>query len=323
MNALPSNIASPPSRDQTTLVGVIYGVAAYSWWGLCPIYFKAIKIVPPLQVLAHRVVWSAILLTLLVIFRRRLKAGIAALFQGQTARILLLTSMLISINWLVFIWCVGNGRLGQASLGYFINPLVSILLGMIFLGERLRLLQWVSVGLAAGGVTYLTLAGGEFPVYGLILAFSFGFYGLLRKIVRIDALTGLTVETVILMPIALVYLIAVSASGTGALGQHGVSMDVLLLSAGVITATPLLWFANGARRLRLATMGFLQYIAPIGQAILAFAFYGEEFTIEHAITFTTIWIALIIYSTDSARAIYRTKKANLGGPVCHQSSLQE
>jgi len=282
--------------------GVLYGAAAYAWWGLCPIYFKVVASVPALEVLAHRVVWSALLLAILIVLRGRLKTAVAVLRNRRTALTLLGTAALIACNWLIFIYAVAHDELLQAGLGYFINPLVSVLLGFVFLGERLRRWQKISVVLAAFGVGYLILAGGEVPFLGLTLAFLFGFYGLIRKKAPVDALTGLTIETLILSPAALVYLIYISTTGLGVFGGADSSINMLLASAGVITALPLLWFANAAHRLRLSTLGFLQYIAPTGQVLLACLAYGEPFTADHLIAFSAIWTALAIYSIDMVRS---------------------
>ena len=282
-------------------VGVAYGIAAYSWWGLVPIYFKAIVHVSPLEILAHRVVWSVVLLCVLMRMYGRWRVAIEALKNRQTLITLVGTTVLIAVNWYVFIWSVETNRVLQSSLGYFINPLLNVLLGFVFLRERLRKWQMISVALAAAGVSYLTFGYGEVPWIALVLAGSFGMYGLLRKVVKVDALVGLTVETALLMPPALAYLAYITIKGDCVFGAESRSMDGLLMLAGVITAVPLLWFTNAARRLRLATLGFLQYIGPSLHFTLAVVVYGEAFTFGHMITFGCIWTALIIYSIDTAR----------------------
>jgi chloramphenicol-sensitive protein RarD len=283
-------------------VGVLYGVGAYSLWGVFPLYFKAIKAVPPLEVLAHRVVWSLLFLLLLLGIRGGLRTAVTALRSRKALAILSVTTLLIAGNWLVFIWAVANDRVLEASLGYFINPLVNVLLGFVFLRERLRPIQTVSVVLATGGVTYMAAGAGHFPAVALFLAATFGFYGLLRKIAPVEALVGLTVETGLLTPLALGFLMVEMARGEAVFGGDSVKLNVLLLLAGVVTATPLLWFAQAARRLRLATMGFLQYLAPTGHLLLAVLAFGEPFTQAHLVTFGCIWTALVLYSVDAWRS---------------------
>ena len=290
------------SPGSTVRAGVIYGVAAYSWWGLVPIYFKAVVSVPAMQILAHRIVWSVVLLAGLILVQNRWRAVVTALRDRRTAATLCGTAILIAANWLVFIWAVANDCVLQASLGYFINPLVNVLLGFVFLGERLRRWQSFSVLLAMIGVTYLTVTYGEFPWIAFVLAFSFGFYGLLRKTASADSVSGLAVETTLLAPLAVAYLCYLAVEGSGSLGTVSRGMDGLLLAAGVVTAVPLVWFAKAARRLRLATLGFLQYIAPMGHFLLAVVLYDEPFTQSHLISFMCIWVALLVYSMDTARA---------------------
>ncbi len=283
----------------------MYGVAAYGWWGLVALYFKAVSTVPSFEVLSHRIIWSVGLLALLMRWYGRWPAAVRALRERRTLLTLLATTGLIAINWLTFIYAVASGHTLQASLGYFINPLVNVLLGVIFLGERLRPWQIGSVTLAGAGVAYLTLAYGQFPGIALVLAFSFGFYGLLRKTVRADSLTGLTIETTLLLPLSLGYVLWLGIQGGGSFGTVSRSLDLLLILAGVITFVPLLWFAAAARRLTLSTLGFLQYIAPTGQLLLAVAVFGERFTAAHAVCFACIWTALVIYTIDAVSRVRR------------------
>jgi len=300
-------VAGPPPADTPDAIrrqaraGVAYGLAAYAWWGLVPIYFKAVVFVGALEVLAHRVVWSVVLLSLLMLFQRRWRAALEVLRSPRTALTLAGTTVLIASNWFVFIWAVGHDRVLESSLGYFINPLVNVLLGFVFLGERLTRWQSASVLLAGAGVAYLTLSYGRFPWIALVLAGSFGVYGLLRKTAPVGSLVGLTVETSLLCPLALGYLVWLRARGDAAFGAGSVGVDVLLALAGVVTAVPLLWFASAARRLRLATVGFLQYLAPTGHFLLAVLTFGEPFTRTHLVSFACIWTALAVYSIDTAR----------------------
>ncbi len=296
----------PPTRGTSnpttaTRVGVAYGIAAYGFWGLAPIYFKAVANIPALEVLAHRIVWSVVLLAVFIAITRRWNSARNSLHPRQTRLFLLATTLLVGTNWFVFIWSVAHDLLLQASLGYFINPLVSILLGVIFLRERLSKWGMVSVGLAAVGVGWQIIQGTGVPYIALILAFSFGFYGLLRKIVRVDAVVGLTVETSLLFPLAAVYLLWLGFNGDGHFTTISWRFDGLLMFAGVMTVFPLVWFAKAARRLRLSTIGFLQYLAPSLHFLLAVFAYGEEFAWYSAVTFGCIWTALVIYSIDVVR----------------------
>lgn len=284
-----------------TRVGALYGIAAYGFWGLVPLYFKAVERVAPLEVLAHRVLWSVAFLAVLMVVRRNWRTAIAAVRDRRTLLILSATTVLIAVNWVTFIYAVAHDQVMQASLGYFINPLLSVLLGFVFLRERLRRWQQVSVGLAAVGVTYLALASGVVPGLALIMASTFGFYGLLRKIARVDTLSGLTVETSLLLAPALAFLVVQMARGQAAFGAGSARLDLLLMAAGLITAVPLLWFAAAAHRLPLATLGFLQYLAPTGHFLLAVLAFGEPFTHVQMISFGCIWTALVLYSADAVR----------------------
>lgn len=288
-------VASDRSLART---GVWYGLMAFGAWGLCPLYFKAVAGVPALQVLAHRIVWSLVLLVVFLALRGRLHAVAKALRNRRALITLTATTLLIATNWLVFIWSVANGHLLQASLGYFINPLVSVLLGFVFLRERLTRWQLVSVGLASLGM--LVRAADGLPWIALVLAFSFAFYGLLRKTAPVDAAVGLTAETGLLLPLAVAFLIYTDLTGAGHFGRVSWGMTVLLTAAGPMTALPLLWFTNAAKRLRLATLGFLQYLAPTGHFLLALAF-GEHASASDWISFACVWPALVIFSVDSAR----------------------
>ncbi len=289
----------PAKHPSAARLGVVYGIAAYMWWGLSPIYFKAVAGVPALQVLGHRIVWSVVLLAILVLAQRRWQSVQAVCRDRRTLLRLCVTTVLIANNWGVFIWAVANGELLQASFGYFINPLVNVLLGFVFLRERLRRLQTISVVLAAIGVAYLIVGYGRVPWIALLLAFSFGFYGLLRKTTRADPLVGLTVESSLLAPIALAYLIYEGVRGQGSFGAVSWQLDILLVSAGIITAIPLLWYTAAAKRLWYSTLGILLYIAPTGQFLLAVLAYGEPFTRDHLVSFSLIWTALIIYTVDT------------------------
>ncbi|HYG63983.1 MAG TPA: EamA family transporter RarD [Thermoanaerobaculia bacterium] len=292
---------APPSAAEEVRKGALYAIAAYLWWGFSVFYFKAVAGVPPLEIMAHRVVWSVPLLFAWLAWRGRLADVRRAVSDRRTLAILLVTTALIAGNWLVFIIAVNSGRVTQASLGYYINPLVNVLLGVVFLGERLRGMQIAGVLLATAGVAFLTVSYGELPVISLFLAGTFALYGLLRKTVRADGMTGLAVETSLLLPLALGFLLVQEARG-GLAFVHGTWQETLLLPlGGLVTTLPLVWFANAVRRLRLATIGFIQYLSPSLQLLLATAVFGEPFTRVHLVTFACIWLALALYSLDAWR----------------------
>jgi chloramphenicol-sensitive protein RarD len=282
------------------LRGLASAGAAFLIWGLSPLFWKMLVRVPAGQLLAHRVLWAAVILVVLLGLKRRL-SEITTLFNDRaTLLVLALTTALISSNWLIYIWAIVTDRIIQASLGYYINPLVTVLLGMLILKERLTRAQWLSFGLAAAGVGSMIWQQREVPWIALSLALSFGFYSLLRKQVRAQAVAGLAIETCILAPVALAYLAGAELTSTGAFGRLGSGTNLLLLSSGLVTALPLLLFTYGARRLTLTTVGFLQYSAPTLQLLLAVFLYREPFTTLHLAAFVLIWVALVIFSWDLA-----------------------
>jgi chloramphenicol-sensitive protein RarD len=278
--------------------GLVAALGAFLIWGLIPAYLKAIQVVPVEQVLAHRIVWCAAFVLAWLAVRRELGAlGAAAANRGVLLR-LAASSVLISINWLVYIWAVNHGHVIDASLGYFINPLVSVLFGVVVLHERLNLAQKLAVAIAAAGVVYLTIVVGRPPWIALSLAFSFGLYGLIRKVVAVEAVPGLAVETLLLAPLAGGYLAWCQAEGTSAIGQSGVTVDVLLIGSGLVTALPLALFSFGARRIPLSTIGLLQYIGPTLQLLLGITLFREPFPAVRALGFGLIWLALAVYIAD-------------------------
>jgi chloramphenicol-sensitive protein RarD len=283
--------------------GLLYGIIAYLVWGFFPIYFKMITSVPPLQVVSHRITWSVVFLALLISWRGRWNDIRGALAERSSLFILVASALLIASNWLVFIIAVEHDQVLQSSLGYFISPFVSVLLGFIFLKERMRRLQTAGLFLAAAGVLIITVRNGSFPWTALTLALTFGSYGLLRKVVKVDSLTGLTVETIFLAPIACGYLLFVAWRGEGAFLAGGPQISLLLASTGIVTAVPLLLFASAARRLRLATIGFLQYITPTFHFLLAVLVYDEPFSTVHLASFLLIWAGLVAYSWDAYRSL--------------------
>jgi chloramphenicol-sensitive protein RarD len=294
------------SRSEPVL-GVIYAGAAFLIWGLAAVYWKELRSVPPLEIIAHRVAWSFLFLLPLIILQREWADFIAILKNPQMVLILLLSAILVGANWLLYVWAVNNNHLLQASLGYYINPLVNVVLGMVFLKERLRLPQAIAVGLAATGVLYLTVQYGHFPWIAICLAMSFGLYGLIRKVAPASSLVGLAVETLLLSLPAIGYLIYLDIHGTGSLFRLSFKLDLLLMGCAPLTAIPLLFFTAGAKRLYLSTLGLMQYIGPSGMFLLAVFFYNEPFSTVQVWTFVMIWTALAIYSTDSVRC-YRRRR---------------
>lgn len=294
-------MGSSASMHQSTLPdgkGLALGVGAYTLWGLLPLYFHILRGVPALQVLAHRVVWSVLLLIVVVLVLRRAGA-IRVAARGRTLVLLAASAALIATNWLIYIWAVQHNHVLEASLGYFINPLLNVALGVAVLGERLRKWQGVAIGVAALGVLLMALTGGGALWVSLALAVTFGLYGLLRKIVAIDALGGLTIETLMLTPLAVGLLWQVSAAGTGSFGVT-TSTNALLIASGILTAAPLLMFAAAARRMPYATLGLIQFIAPTLQFAIA-VLLGEPVRPVHLVTFALIWAGCALYAADSVR----------------------
>jgi chloramphenicol-sensitive protein RarD len=296
-----------PAPAEATPAGLGYALLAYGSWGLFPLFWKLLEHIPSLELVAHRVVWSCAAYLLLVLARGRMRELRRALVSGTILRTIVPSALFIATNWLVFIYAVSTDRVLHASLGYFLNPLVSIVLGMVFLGERLRPAQWIAVALACVGVAFMATLAEGIPWIGLVLGVTFGGYGLLRKIAPVDGLIGATMESVLLVPIGGVWLAMLAVDGTGALGRSGVEIDLLLVSAGLITAAPLVWFANAARLLTLRTLGFMQYLAPTGQFALAVLVFGETLTDVHLRGFGCIWAAVAVFSLESWWASRRPK----------------
>jgi chloramphenicol-sensitive protein RarD len=298
----PLEVAPPAARSSA---GAAYAIAAYTTWGLVPVYWKELSTVPALEILMYRVVGTVVFTCILLSLSRRWSDVRAALASRKSLLALLASSLLIASNWLVFIWAVNRGEIVATSLGYYLNPLANVALGVLVLRERLQPLQLVAVAIAAIGVAYLTIEKGGLPWISLYLALSFALYGLVRKLVAAASLAGLAIETAMLAPIALFGIAWVESHGQGAfsnaasLPKH---VPILLFGAGVVTGLPLIWFASAARRLRLATIGLFQYIAPSLALALAVLLYGEPFTRAHAVAFACIWTALALYSLESWRA---------------------
>jgi chloramphenicol-sensitive protein RarD len=298
VSGISRNAAVPVNHtDSGARTGLVCGISAYTMWGVFPLYFRAVSDVPPWIVLCHRIVWSALFLAGLVSIRREWKLIWCALRRRRNVLLLSAGAVLIALNWLLFIYAVASKQVLQASLGYFINPLLSIALGMIFLGERLRKWQWLAVGTAATALVLLALRGGGFPWVAISLACTFGFYGLVRKTVDINSLHGLLVESAILFPPALVVLIVLQVTGIATVPRA--TLGILSLS-GVITAVPLLLFGAALRQLKLSTIGFLQYIGPTLQFLVATCLFHEALDPAKVGSFALCWVAIGIYVLDSA-----------------------
>jgi chloramphenicol-sensitive protein RarD len=281
--------------------GLVPAATAFVIWGAFPLYFHPLRQVSAFQIIGHRIVWSCLFVLAWLAVRREISTLRTAFADLSLVWRLAVTATLITINWLVYVWGVTNGHVVETSLGYFIGPLVNVLLGVILLKEKLSVAQWASVALAATGVTYLTITTGHLPWISLALAFSFATYGLMRKVVKVEALPGLATETILLAPIAAGYLLWCAAHGSGALGHDGAAIDALLVGSGPLTAIALFLYAYGTRLLPYSTVGLLQYITPTLQfACGVFAFH-EPFERTRAIGFTIIWVALIIYAGEGLR----------------------
>ena len=291
--------------------GWFYGIGAYGFWGLVPIYFYAVREVPALELLAQRIVWSTVLLGIILCLIAGWKTLGHCLSTPRIRNTLLLTTLLIAGNWYVYIYGVTTGRVMQTSLGYFIAPLVNNALGIVVLRERLRLAQTLALILACLGVVVLTVSTWEFPWIALLLAVSFSLYGLLRKTVAADALTGLSVEALLLLPLALGYVLWLQYRGEAKFAHLDRAIDALLIGGSVVTVLPLFCFAQAARRLRLTTLGFLQYLSPTGQFLLSIVVFHEAFTREKLLGFAFIWAALAVYSADAVWGYRRSREINV------------
>jgi chloramphenicol-sensitive protein RarD len=278
--------------------GIWYGIGAYAFWGLFPIYWKWLVHVSALELISHRIIWSCVILLAIVLLTRQWRGFRQAIQAPRVLRIYIVAAILISINWLIYVWAVNAGFVIESSLGYFINPLVSVALGVIILRERLRSLQWVPIILALIGVVYLAFAYGSVPWIALSLACTFGLYGFVKKTAPLNSLYGLSLETSILIGPALLFLVYAEIIGQGAFLHTGAVADGLMMGAGVVTTIPLILFASAARRIPLSLMGILQYIAPTLQFLCGVWIYHEPFTQNQFIGFAIVWVALIIFAIE-------------------------
>ena len=278
--------------------GVVYALLAYVAWGLFPLYFRHLAGVGAFEIVLHRIAWSLVFLLVLLAWLRRWQWLAPLARRPKVLAAAGLSALLLAANWTLYVWAVTNGRVIDASLGYFINPLVNVLLGFVFLHERLRAVQWVAVALAAAGVVWLALRGPHLPWIGVSIAFSFGFYGLLRKTAALGAIEGLTLETMFLAPLALALIGWWTWQGSGGLAGHDAAMLAWLVGVGPLTAVPLLLFGAGARRIPMATLGLLQYVSPTLQLLLGVWLFGEPLTGARLAGFALIWVALAVYSVE-------------------------
>jgi chloramphenicol-sensitive protein RarD len=291
----PATSAVPPTATRQGLLGA---VAAFLIWGALPLYLRPLRSISPLTIMSHRLIGCCVLVVSWLALRRELGGVRTALVHPPTRLRLVASAALISGNWLVYVWAIGNGHVVDASLGYFINPLVNVLLGVMLLGERLRGAQWVAVACAAAGVAWLTIHAGRLPWIAVTLALTFGGYGLIRKVVEVDAVTGLAAETALLTPFGVAWLSWQHIRGAGLFGGVDAPLAAWLMAGGLVTAVPLALFAFGARRIPYSTIGVIQYIAPSLQLLLGVFLFGEAFPAARAIGFALIWAALAIYAGD-------------------------
>ncbi len=299
-NPAPAVPATPRERG-----GLAAAVGAFTIWGVLPLYMKPLHELSALEIMAHRIVWSCLLVFGWLAWRREVGAVRIALANPGTRYRLMATAVLISINWLIYVWSIANGHVIDASLGYFINPLLNVVLGVLLLGERLNVAQKAAVAMAAIGVLYLAVVTGRPPWIALALAASFGGYGLIRKVVKVEAVPGLATETLLLAPFAVGFLVWIELHGTAAFGHAAPHINALLLGSGLVTALPLALFAYGARRIPLSTVGLVQYIGPTLQFLLGVVVFKEAFSVERGVGFVFIWTALAVYAADG---LWRSRK---------------
>lgn len=302
--------------------GLIYGVAAYAAWGLFPLYWTLLEPASALEILAHRIVWSLVFVALLLIVARRNGWWTAMRAQPRTIRYLAVAAVVIAINWYVYIWAVNHGHVVETSLGYYINPLVTVLLGVYILGERLNRTQWVAMGVAGSAVILLSVDYGRPPLISFWLAISFAIYALCKKKANAGAVESLTVETAVLMPVALGYIVFLQASGDATFGQAGWGKALLLMSAGIITAIPLLFFAGAAVRVSMVTLGLLQYLAPTIQLLIGVLLFHEPMPASRLAGFGIVWLALAIFTWDGL-ARRRASRRALAAPSSRTAPAAE
>ncbi len=294
-------------NNPSTRQGVLCALGAYFIWGIAPAYFKLIQQVAPIEIMTHRVIWSVLFMILLITISRNWRRVRSILQQPRKIALLAVSALLVGGNWLLYIWAVNNHHMLEASLGYFINPLLNVLVGMVFLGERFRRMQWIAVILAACGVLVQLWKFGSLPIIALGLAVSFSFYGLVRKKIAVEAQTGMLIETLWLFPLAAIYLFGIADSSTSHLTNNSLSLNLLLIAAGIVTTVPLMLFTSAATHLRLSTLGFFQYLGPTLMFLLAVTLYGEQLSDDKLVTFAFIWAALALFICDALYTLRRSR----------------
>lgn len=299
-------------QQQHSTSGVLAAASAFLCWGLLPIYWKALSGVPALEIICHRIVWSLACTGILLIFLGGLGTLRRALGTRRNVLLLACSSSLIGVNWFLYVWAVNAGHVLEASLGYYLNPIVNVVLGMAVFGDRLNRAQTVAVCLAAAGVAVQVLLQGRLPWVALVLAVTFGLYGMVRKLMSMESLQGLFAETLILSVPAGGYLLYVASEGYGRFGHLGLANDLLLAGAGVVTTVPLLAFAFGARRITMTTLGVLQYLGPTGMFLLGVLAYGEQFGVAQSATFVLIWLGVALYTADGVRTLRWFRRCDPG-----------
>jgi chloramphenicol-sensitive protein RarD len=308
-NAAPSDATAATPQSGLSTKGLLAAAASFVIWGALPLYLRPIHELPSFQIIAHRIAWACVLVLIWLAVRGDL-GDLRKLFSDRKILgRLVLSAILITINWTAYVWAVGHGRVLEASLGYFINPLANVLLGVVFLRERLNVAQWTAVGIAAAAVLYISVAAGATPWIALSVATSFSLYGLIRKVIHVEALHGLAVETLVLMPFALGYLLWCESNGTGAFGHASAGVNALLVGCGAVTAVPLFLFAVGTRLIPYSTVGLLLYITPSLQLLCGIYLYHESFAGARALGFALIWLALLIYAGDGVWRAHRARAA--------------
>lgn len=309
------------SSDPQHTSAFIAALAAFATWGLVPIYWKVLSKVPALEILAHRFVWTIVFLSALLSWQRRWPEVITNLHSRRSALFCFASGVMVSVNWLLFIWAVNIGRVLETSLGYFMTPLVNVLLGAVILRERLSVWQIASILIGAIGVSVLAFGYGHFPSVAVGLCTSFGLYGLLRKQSGTAAIPGLFLETMFLLPLAVFYLALLASRNVLTFGASHLSLSIILITTGIVTAVPLVWFGYAARHLRLVTIGFLQYLSPSISFVLGLFVYHETFTRQHFVTFLLIWIALVLVSAEAVLRWRTTKR--VAADIVSESPLIE
>lgn len=292
----------------STLVGFIYGIAAYMLWGFLPLYWKLLDQLPATEILAHRILWSFVFMCVILSFNGQFKGCIQVLKNRSNIVRILCATILITINWGLYIWAVTSDRILESSMGYYMNPLIVVVLGVVILKEKLNIWQVVSLIMAAIGVCIITISYGRIPWVSLMLALSFALYGLIKKTIPVGSTIGLGLETAFLTPFVLAYIMIRQVSGIGALGTISTATTIILMGSGVATALPLLWFSKGAKRIPLSSIGFLQYISPTISLLLGVFVYKEQFTQTHMLSFGFIWCGLIIYSISQVNQMRKKDK---------------